>query len=140
MYLCKNCWIYLCVIQTTRFSEVKFTHWPIWGHLLEDVSFIDVQSALSYSAVVCCSSLLTNKFRTYSGSSASFCLHTCWPRPHHFYRAILCIRGTSHGPVSVCLSFCLSVRLSVTSWCSTKTAKRRITQTTPHDISGTLVF
>jgi len=52
---------------------------------------------------------------------------------HNFYRAMLCIRGTSHGPVSVCL--CLSVCLcpSVTSRCSTKTAKRRITQTTPHD-------
>ena len=46
-----------------------------------------------------------------------------------FYRAMLCIRGTSHGPVSVCLS----VRPSVTSRCSTKTAKHRITQTTPHD-------
>ena len=46
-----------------------------------------------------------------------------------FYRAMLCIRGTSHGPVSVCL--CLSV--PVTSRCSTKMAKRRITQTTPHD-------
>ena len=40
-----------------------------------------------------------------------------------FYRVILCMRGTSHGPVSVCLSVCLSV----TSRCSTKTAKRRIT-------------
>jgi len=29
-----------------------------------------------------------------------------------FYRAILCIRGTSHGPVSVRLSVCLSVRPS----------------------------
>jgi len=28
----------------------------------------------------------------------------------NFYRAMLCIRGTSHGPVSVC--FCLSVCLS----------------------------
>jgi len=36
-----------------------------------------------------------------------------------FYRAMLCIRGTSHGSVSVCPS--------VTSRCSTKTAKRRIT-------------
>jgi len=26
-----------------------------------------------------------------------------------FYRAMLCIRGTSHGPVSVCV--CLSARL-----------------------------
>ena len=42
---------------------------------------------------------------------------------------MLCIRGTSHGPVSVCHS----VRPSVTSQSSTKTAKRRITQTTPHD-------
>ena len=44
---------------------------------------------------------------------------------------MLCIRGTSHGPVSV--------RPSVTSRSSTKTAKRRITQTTPHDSPGTLV-
>ena len=57
------------------------------------------------------------------------------PQPFLFYRAMLCIRGTSHGPVSVCLS----VRPSVTSRCSTKTAKRRITHTTPHDSSGTLV-
>jgi len=42
--------------------------------------------------------------------------------------------------MAVCPSVCLSVRLSVTNWCSTKTAKRRITQTTPHDSSGTLVF
>ena len=47
-----------------------------------------------------------------------------------FYRAMLCIRGTSHGPVSV----------SVTSRSSTKAAKRRITQTTPHDTPRTLVF
>ena len=48
------------------------------------------------------------------------------------YRAMLCMRGTSRGPVAVCLS--------VTSRSSTKTAKRRITQTTPHDSPGTLVF
>jgi len=52
----------------------------------------------------------------------------------NFYRAILCMRSTSHGPVSVCLC------LSVTSRSSTKTAKRRITQTTPHDSPGILVF
>ena len=43
-----------------------------------------------------------------------------------FYRAMLCIRGTSHVPVSVCLSVCLSV----TSRSFTKTAKCRISQTT----------
>jgi len=51
-----------------------------------------------------------------------------------FYRAMLCIRGTSHGPVSVCPS------VSVKSRSSTKTAKQRITQRTPHDSPGTLVF
>ena len=34
--------------------------------------------------------------------------------PHHsIFTAMLCIRGTSHGPVSVRLSVCLSVRPSV---------------------------
>ena len=51
-----------------------------------------------------------------------------------FYRAMLCISGTSRGPVSV------SVRPSVTSRSSTKMVKRRITQTTPHDSPETLVF
>ena len=53
-----------------------------------------------------------------------------------FYRAMLCIRGTSHGSVSVCPSVCPSV----TSRSYTKTAKRRITQSTSHDSPGTLVF
>ena len=43
-----------------------------------------------------------------------------------FHRAMLCIRGTSHGPVSVRLSVCLSV----TSRSSTKTANRRFTDNT----------
>jgi len=41
-------------------------------------------------------------------------------RRRHFYRAMLCIRGSSHGPVSVCLSVCLSV----TSRCSIETDER----------------
>ena len=40
--------------------------------------------------------------------------------------------------MGLCLSVCLCP--SVTSRCSTKTAKRRITQTIPHDTTGTLVF
>ena len=42
--------------------------------------------------------------------------------------------------VVVCLSVCLSVSPSVTSWHCTKTSKHRITQTTPYDSPGTLVF
>jgi len=42
----------------------------------------------------------------------------CYPGPALvFFRAMLCIRGTSHGPVSVCPS--------VTSRCSTKTANKQ---------------
>jgi len=53
-----------------------------------------------------------------------------------FYHVMLCIRGTGHGAVSVCPS----VYLSITSRSSAKTAKRRITQTSPHNSPGTLVF
>ena len=42
-----------------------------------------------------------------------------------FYRAMLCMRGTSHRPVFV--------SVSVRNRRSTETANRRITQTTPHD-------
>ena len=42
--------------------------------------------------------------------------------------------------MGLCTSVCLCLCLSVTSRCSTKTAKRRITQTTPHDTPGSLVF
>ena len=49
-----------------------------------------------------------------------------------FYRVVLGIMG-------LCPSVSVSVSLSVTSRSSTKTAKRRITQTTPHDSPGTLV-
>ena len=55
-----------------------------------------------------------------------------------FYRAMLCIRGTI--AMALCPFVCLSIRLSVTSRSSTKTAKLRITHTTPHDSLGTLVF
>jgi len=52
---------------------------------------------------------------------------------------MLCIRGTSHGPVSVCLSVRPSqvgVLLKRQNVGSHKTAKRRITQTRPHDTPG----
>jgi len=46
-----------------------------------------------------------------------------------FYRAMVLAMG-----------MCLCLSVSVTSRSSTKKAKRRITQTTPHDSPGTLVF
>jgi len=69
---------------------------------------------------------------TLSASLGS-CTHTFINFLCDFYRAMLFIRGTSHGPVSVRPS----VRHKSVFY--TKTAKRRITQTTPHDSPGTLI-
>ena len=57
-------------------------------------------------------------------------------------RTILLIVFTARCYASAVLAMglCPSVSVSVTSRCSTKTAKRRITQTTPHDTPGTLFF
>jgi len=46
------------------------------------------------------------------------CLRFCCRR--RFYRAMLCIRGTSHGPLRLYLSLCPSV----TSRCSMETDER----------------
>ena len=62
--------------------------------------------------------VLQGSVATYAKYSGIFDIHlgltTNLPRnlPVNFYRAMLCIRGTSHGPVSVRLSVCLSVRPS----------------------------
>ena len=48
------------------------------------------------------------------------------------------LSAVCHLCVSVCVSVCVCV--SVTLWYCIKTAKHRITQTTPHDSPMTLVF
>jgi len=53
-----------------------------------------------------------------------------------FTRTTLCYRGNCRH----CVSVRLSVHPSVSSRCSTKTAKPRITQITPYVSPGTLVF
>ena len=56
---------------------------------------------------------VTNKSdRLYRASKISLTSLTLliWRQAVHFYRAMLCIRGTSHGPVSVRLSVRPSVR------------------------------
>ena len=70
-----------------------------------------------------------------------------------FHRATICLFGRSqrvvftarcYASAVLAMGLCLPVRVrvcpSVTSRSSTKTAKLRITQTTSHDTSGTLVF
>ena len=53
---------------------------------------------------------------------------------------IVFITARCYASAVLAMGLCLSVCLSVTSRSSTKTAKQRITQTTPHDSPGTLVF
>ena len=53
---------------------------------------------------------------------------------------ILVFTARCYASAVLAMALCSSVRLSVTSRCSTKTAKRRITQITPRDSPGTLVF
>ena len=53
---------------------------------------------------------------------------------------ILVFTARCYASAVLAMALCPSVRLSVTSRCSTKTAKRGITQTTPRDSPGTLVF
>ena len=79
---------------------------------------------------------LTRKFALQSKSVFGASCIQCNLTAHYliYYRAMLCISGTSHGSVSVCPS------VSDTSRSSTKTAKRRITQTTLPDTPGSLVF
>ena len=53
---------------------------------------------------------------------------------------IVVFTARSYACAVLAMGLCLSVYLSDTSRSSTKTAKRRITQTTPQDSPGTLVF
>jgi len=66
--------------------------------------------------------LLTFGYNTENVTLRVFCacaLHRCGTWKYYgipitrFYHAMLCIRGTSHGPVSVRVLVCLSVCLSV---------------------------
>ena len=57
-----------------------------------------------------------------------------------FYTTKPFFTARCYASAVLAMALCLSVRLSVTSRSSTKTVKRRITQTTPHDSPGTLVF
>ena len=104
-------------------DDVMFTH--IMGHIRQITAVIIVTAMglakeawarrLYWERSLVCPNCLLFTARCYASAVLAMGLH-----------------------VSVCLSACLC--LSVTSRCSTKTAKRRITQTTPHDTPETLVF
>ena len=63
---------------------------------------------------------------------------------NYFHLCYLIFTAQCCASAVLAMALCPSLRPSacpsVTSRCSTKTAKRRITHTTPHDSPGTLVF
>ena len=63
-------------------------------------------------------------------------LHPKTPSSLASFKFRLVFTARCYASVVLAMALCLSV----TSRSSTKTAKRRITQTTPHDSPGTLVF
>ena len=84
------------------------------------------------------------KQETVSGSGISWAICKSAPRSRQIttlathYSVFFTAR--CYASAVLAMALCPSVRLSVTSQSCTKTAKRRITQTTPHDTPGTLVF
>ena len=140
-----------CYLENHKNRDISATVWPIFtkfgmmvqnGFLnLSDRYKIEFQKSKTVDSCHSENRQITiyicNLYRFWL-NLAGWCMlvPSAWRKVQFFYRAMLCIRGTNHGPVSVCPSVCPSV----TSRCSTKTAKRRITQITPHDSTGTLVF
>ena len=58
----------------------------------------------------------------------------------HFFVSFFIFTARCHASAVLAMARCPSLRLSITSRSSTKTAKRRIAQTTQHDSPGTLVL
>ena len=72
---------------------------------------------------------------------SSWChCHPKTPSSVASFKPTLVFTARCYASAVLAMALCLSVRLSVTSRCSTKTDKRMITLTTPHDSPGTLVF
>ena len=130
------------------YATVSFRMLPLFWRNLQLPDALPCSHCTTRSYTTAQLTWINNKFNTYFKSvpSSANLKGAQWGRfrsyLHNFYRAVLCIRGIL--AMALCLSVRLSVRLSVclsvTCRCSTKTAKRRITQTTPHDSPGTLVF
>ena len=88
----------------------------------------------------------------YRGRSNNFRLYIVWPikmspnlndcgsRTNRGCQCHLVIFAARCYASAIAMGLCLSVCLSVRSRSSSKTAKLRITLTTPHDNPGTLVF
>ena len=124
------------------------------GHLSDTTTACHVGPSMLLSSILlaanirrrCYAAMALARWHRLSHSSLAYSTYAGWARSSDttFYRASSSSRGICHGRVSVCLSvsvcLCLSVCLSVTSRCSTKMAKRRNTQTAPHDSPGTCLL
>ena len=77
---------------------------------------MDDQHILCLQTSIYNNEALTELTNVLLDSSTDSCRKECHSPYASFYHAVLCIRGTSHGPVSACLS--------VTSRCSIETDER----------------
>ena len=78
--------------------------------------------------------------RAYRQSSPDVIPSLCKLQPRRLPISAAFITARCYASAVLAVSVRPFVRLSVTSRSSTKTAKRRITETTPHNSPGTLVF
>ena len=83
-------------------------------------------------------SIFLSFFNLFPSPVLAIHLHAFLSCLYPFPLSALIFTARCYASAVLAISLCLSV--SVTSRSSTKTAKRRITQTTPHDTPGSLVF
>jgi len=102
-----------------------------------DRATLDVSRNLVSTTAVLYRNKLYNKSYKHAVNYAARPATTRRPSP---VRSMSFITAQCYASAVLAMAPCPSVRPSVTSRSSTKMAKRRITQITPHDSPGTLVF
>ena len=111
---------------------MHFTKFPWW--VFRAFSYI-LNRSLSFCSTLCISvQVLIFVIRQYYTIQYLYCSCSI------VASCLLVFTAHCYASAVLAMALCLSVCLSVTSRSSTKTAKRRITQTTPHDSPGTLVY
>ena len=118
------------IVIILRFFE--FLRWPRRDRgFLKSRNFIGYLSAEGWDASACQLSVALKSINRFEDIKIfRFLPHD--PLLSAVYAVVVCL--------CVCVSVCLCVWVSVTLRYCIKTAKRRITQTTPHDSPMTLIF
>ena len=110
----------------SAWSEAQTCIWPSWCHC-HSLSVASVKSRLVFTFLV-----LAHLGSPGKRAVKQLCVYDCKLNLLSVYILTARCYASAVLATALCLSVRLSVCLSVTSRSSTKTAKRRITQTTPH--------